>query len=364
MEQEVCLLCEDSLEGILTGVYEALRRGAPLGASAEVRRGTPQRASAEVRRGAPQGMSADTARLRLQIGTEETYRLFTEYVEVSPDAEKTARVMRTLRRILGGETLRAVCMAAAASDAKKADAICQMILRGLASARPRRILDDLTDEAVRTVFALSRSVSGECSRMIEFLRFEELRQGLLFARIEPRHDVLAYVGAHFADRLPLERFLIYDRNRENLLLHPAGGAWYIRRGVRRQELRRALAMPEGETAEDLGLVSAMPEGAAAEGLGLVSAAPEREAAEGLGLVSAMPEGEAAEGLGLASAMPEGEAAEEPGDALPRTEGERFYRELFRCFCHSVSIPERRNPKLQRQNMPLRYQTYMPEMQEK
>ena len=59
-------------------------------------------------------------------------------------------------------------------------------------------------------------------------------------------------------------------------------------------------------------------------------------------------------------------AEEAGDALPSLTEEKerkdFWEGLWRLYHRSVNIENRKNPRLQRQFMPERYQKYLPEMQ--
>ena len=44
--------------------------------------------------------------------------------------------------------------------------------------------------------------------------------------------------------------------------------------------------------------------------------------------------------------------------LEFSEEERNIQELFRYFCRKIMIKERENEKLQRQNLPYRFQEYM------
>ena len=60
-----------------------------------------------------------------------------------------------------------------------------------------------------------------------FVRFRELENGALFSDIEPEADVLPLIAPHFADRFPLEHWVIYDRIREKAAVHPAGKSWFI-----------------------------------------------------------------------------------------------------------------------------------------
>ena len=68
----------------------------------------------------------------------------------------------------------------------------------------------LSHPAVRTVFELSRAVGREIHAWKEFLRFRELEGGILYARITPKNFVLPGIAGHFADRFPLEDYVVYD----------------------------------------------------------------------------------------------------------------------------------------------------------
>ena len=63
--------------------------------------------------------------------------------------------------------------------------------------------------------------------MIQFLRFRELEGGVLFARIDPRENVTALIAPHFADRFPLENFVIADTGHRVAAVHPAGRPWFL-----------------------------------------------------------------------------------------------------------------------------------------
>lgn len=62
----------------------------------------------------------------------------------------------------------------------------------------------------------------ESWRYIEILRFKELENKVLFAVIEPEHNILQFLAPHFAERFPMERWLIYDKGRKMTLGHEPG----------------------------------------------------------------------------------------------------------------------------------------------
>ena len=63
--------------------------------------------------------------------------------------------------------------------------------------------------------------------MIEFLRFAELENGVLFSMIHPKNNVLPIVAEHFTDRFPLENFLLYDAVHQIAAVHKAQKRYMI-----------------------------------------------------------------------------------------------------------------------------------------
>lgn len=203
--QETHLICEDSLEGIFAGIYEAyaLRQG--------------------------------HARLHLQMGEEENLRLFARYLHVSPDPSKADKVAGTLRRRLGEEAYLALCQAAASCHPDKGEAIYRTVVDALTAGSGARVMNNLKNPHVARCFALARFTANEARSEIQFLRFQELAPApgrreegnVLFSRIGPKNNVLPFVMPHFADRLSTEHFMICDENRRLFGVHPAGRDWYL-----------------------------------------------------------------------------------------------------------------------------------------
>ncbi|WP_300564131.1 TIGR03915 family putative DNA repair protein [uncultured Acetatifactor sp.] len=247
--------CEDTLESVFTAIYQAYE----------------------------EKRNHDDTILSL---TDDPL-LFAEDIPVTADEEKTRKVMRTLERRFGREDCERLAMALASEDEGKAQAIYRTVVQGLRGrCRPGHLFDNLADVWVHRAFALARGVSTEVGHQLQFLRFQELENGMLFSRIGPKNDVVVFVMPHFADRLPIENFVIYDEKRNLFGIHPAGKPWYLLRG---------------------------------------------------------------------------EEADRPQN-LRYSDREREYQELFRQFCHTITVEGRENRKLQRGMLPLRFREYMVEFQ--
>ncbi len=259
--------CEDSLEGIFTAIYLAYEE------------------------------KRDHEDTYLSLNDEPM--LFAEDVQVLPDWEKTRKVMNTLNRRFGEKDYRSLCMALAAQDGEKAQAVYRTVVDGLRKKVNRgHLFDNLADDSVNRAFALATNTCREIDHLKGFVRFQELENGLLYSRFGPKNNILAFLMPHFADRLPTENFVMYDDRRDLFGIHPAGRQWVLFCG---------------------------------------------------------------EGRGLAEAgASEARAFEDRFSELKRSEEESQYQVLFREFCHAVTIEGRRNEKLQQNMLPLRFREYMVE----
>lgn len=248
--------CEDSLDGILTGVYEAW----------DSRQGH--------------------ANVKLKINAQDSLELFCEYREVRTDLEKAEKVLRTIRRNLGEAALDAVCYAAACPHPGKADAIYRMIVLGLYLPDGKQVVNYLQNPDVLLVMKLRQKAWHEAHRMMGFLRFEELKNGVLYGKFRSPFGILPLIAPHFANRYQQEDWMIRDENRGLMAIHRKNSFWFLT-----------------------------------------------------------------------------DAAELNLEYLERySEREEEFQQLWKSFCKSIAIEERRNPRCQQNLLPLRFRPCMTEFQ--
>lgn len=257
MDKKHIFICEDSLEGILTGVYSAW--------DARVGHGN----------------------VELRTEEEGNLELFCEYHTVEPDLVRAEKVLRTMRKKLGEEITENICYASCAADSQKGTAVYRTLVDCLSVygvSYGKKKLDNLKNNYVRKVMELYRKVWNEHHHYLGFLRFRQLPGRVLFSVFAPENDILLLFQEHFGDRFSGEYWIIYDERREKALIHvpyqPC--AVYRTRGEQMKKL-----MESRDTEED-------------------------------------------------------------------------YESLFRGFCEHISIRERENHDLQRQNLPLRFRKHMVE----
>lgn len=205
--EKLILLCPDSLEGIFSAVYDGwlLERDGRI---------------VEIRQEEPQNME-----------------LFSVVRPVPADMDKSRKVLRCVRRRLGYGVCEAVCFAAASVHPDKGTAVFRVLRRAMGRGQCRRdILEDLADDQVNLLSKLRTKVWHELHRYYGFVRFRTVGREILFSRITPENDILTFLAPHFENRFPLENWIIYDDGRQKALLHPAGGACTVRRGIGPAEL--------------------------------------------------------------------------------------------------------------------------------
>lgn len=195
------LICEDTVEGIFSGIYDAY----------------------EVKK--KEGIkSHDDIRLSVNIPT--TFRLFTEYRHLTCSPEKASKVVNTVQNACGEYMLKQLLLALATEDDEKANAVYHTIVLAFANKDPN-VMERLSDDHVRKVFELGRYTGNEICHMKGFLRFQELKRGILYSKIGPRNDITGFLAEHFSDRLPGENFVIYDENRHQYALHQRYQQWFM-----------------------------------------------------------------------------------------------------------------------------------------
>lgn len=199
METDEILICEDSLEGIFTGIYTAYE------------------------------WKCVPCHTYLQIGEEGNLRLFSRYRHVPCNGEKAERVARTIRKRFGEDCYETICYALSSWEEDRGQAVYRTVAEGLEGRFRGKLMDHLGNVYVRRVFELWRSVWYEAHHLLGFVRFQETAGRILFSEIGPKNDVLSLLLPHFADRFPCENFVIRDAGRGVYGIHPAHQEWFLAR---------------------------------------------------------------------------------------------------------------------------------------
>ena len=253
-------VCDNSIDGIFTAIYQAWS--------------------------SRYGHDNIKIEEKCENGNCLNFELFAEYVNVATEFSLALKVSKSIKEKISEEAYEMVCRVALSDYIGKADLIYRFLILGFRTGGS--ILEQLSNEVVNNVFRISKNVVNEMHHLLGFVRFSEQSNGLLTSVIHPKNNILTLITPHFADRLPTERFVIYDANRKLATLHVPGKAWIL------------TEIPELDQSE-------------------------------LSKISFE---------------------------------EDDYRDLWKSFFNHIAIKERSNPKLQRNNLPLRFRGDMIEFNHK
>lgn len=184
-------LCENSAEGIFSAIYRAY----------------------EDKNGHRNNV--------IQVNQECFNRqLFCEYITVETDFERAVKVARTVQRDISRQAYDFLHKVSVSYREDKADAMYRLIIEGLHIGNCA--LRHLTAPHMQILCDIEKNVNNEINHFIQFLRFEELENGTLFVRINPKSAILPYMADHFADRFYEEKWIIADTVHRTVLIHDKG----------------------------------------------------------------------------------------------------------------------------------------------
>jgi probable DNA metabolism protein len=214
-------------------------------------------------------------------GKEENV-LFGESVYPSIDDTAGKRIIDAVEN-KSVEALRYICGAFLSEINGSEKAIFDFL--SLIHIKGWRVIDNLAEDSVLSIFRMQQKVFIEKHRMLGLLRFSELSDGTFYSPYEPDHNITCLVAPHFKERLAQQNWIIHDVKR-NI------GAMY-KKQTGRWELFNI----------------------------------------------------------------------EQSSRIRYSEREEDYQKLWHHYCREISIPERKNPRCQKQFMPVRYWKHLTERQQ-
>lgn len=163
----------------------------------------------------------------IEITDSGQRQLFCEYKVVEESRDKALRLERMIKRYLGYNAYWDIYLALLSDDPEKGTAVFRAMQESRRISNSRKIMEHLGNSDVARVFAMSRQVSNEAHMYEEVIRFRELENGVLFSEIAPKSQVLTCIADHFADRFPLENWMIYDKTHQVFLVHREREKWRL-----------------------------------------------------------------------------------------------------------------------------------------
>ena len=183
---------DGTFDGFLTAVFEAYARRRPV--------------------------KAITAREEIQMGWGQ------EEIFLETHLEKARRVEAGIRNKIGGTALHMVEVCFWSGEEDKDTALYRYLRAGFDLGR--NIYNSLTHPHVLRVEYLYRNITREQDRVQGFTRFAEMENGVYYASIAPKNNLVPLLMPHFVDRFSIQPFLLHDTEHGLAGVYDGKG-WYL-----------------------------------------------------------------------------------------------------------------------------------------
>ena len=187
------LQCEDSVEGILTAIYDAF---------VEKNRMT----------------DFQDGDIAIEIGEVQNLSLFAQMKVIETDLDKAQKTLFSIQKKISYLAYKRVLSALCHYDIDRGNVVLGFLIK--AFPKGAKVMEAFADPYVMRVTELARKVDNESHLFCGVIRFTDVGK-FLYSEIEPKCNVLPQVLEHFEDRYPNEHYVIYDKKKQVALVHPA-----------------------------------------------------------------------------------------------------------------------------------------------
>lgn len=148
-----------------------------------------------------------------EIVTKERFieNFLAEKIYIKTDFNKSKAVYDAIEKKISSESLKRVLYAYLSELPNSEILILKYLQLGFKTGRDVDL--NLANEDVLNMDKIYIRVGKEIHRIIGLLRFKKIENDILYAPIEPDHNVIALVAPHFKERLSSENFIIHDTKR-------------------------------------------------------------------------------------------------------------------------------------------------------
>ncbi|MDO5041463.1 MAG: TIGR03915 family putative DNA repair protein [Peptoniphilus sp.] len=150
---------------------------------------------------------------------------FEDVIRTQNSEEKAQRVADAIKNKISKYFFREVSLCHLSKDPKKDTVIARVIKsvfqRGL-------VYMSSVDANVIGFKSMIKNILSENHTYKGLLRFKKIQNSFLFAQIEPDNDILQILVPHFINRLPREKFIIYDVGRKYCAVYCQGEVRFLK----------------------------------------------------------------------------------------------------------------------------------------
>lgn len=147
---------------------------------------------------------------KIKIEREKDQISFLDQKYIKTNFEKAKRVEDSIKKNISKEFYYDIKIAFK-SDYKNKDTIIARLIK-LSFLKGEKIIKSTNKYAI-AFNKMVKNYGREAHAFMGLLRFKEIQEGFLFAKYESHNDILEDLSRHFLQRMPKEKFVIYDKNR-------------------------------------------------------------------------------------------------------------------------------------------------------
>jgi len=136
--------------------------------------------------------------------------LFEDTYEITTDEAKAKKVLNALREKFTLKNFNTITNAFLCDSRNFEIYLLDYIILGFKS---QDNLKNINNKSVFYLQELEKELFKVAHKMYGFLRFEELEDNTLYARIDTKFNILYFLGKHFTKRLKTSDFIIHDLKR-------------------------------------------------------------------------------------------------------------------------------------------------------
>lgn len=162
--------------------------------------------------------------IRLQLEPVGQYGLFDEYIHVDANQEKATKVIDAINIKISQYVYRELAITAMAYEEDVLDNIFRVLILGFAFGPG--VLDMVQYKDIMRNQEIRGRVTREANRFQEITRFHQIGH-MYVAHIEPKSQIVEYLGPIFQDRMPSENFMIVDDIHREAVVHPKNENYYM-----------------------------------------------------------------------------------------------------------------------------------------
>jgi probable DNA metabolism protein len=148
---------------------------------------------------------------KLFIKTQYQYQIFDEVHETKVDMENVEKVVASIIDTFGEETFRRIGYAFLSEDEMFGTKLYRCLKKAYKIGS--NAFENLSDPDILAIYKCFNAVARESHKMVGFIRFSELEQGIFYAKFEPTYDLLGLMIPHFVERLGDQMWVIHDTKR-------------------------------------------------------------------------------------------------------------------------------------------------------